>query len=300
MTRTFAPPSRRVLADCVRVATAAPSLHNSQPWVFGISGPAVEVHTDPVRRLAAADPDGREQLISVGAAILNLSLAVRRAGYRAHVDLLPDPDDPTLAARVVAADPAPADERIRTLAAAIPHRHTNRDAFARVPVPAAALTQLRDAAAEEEAVLIVADPAGVAELARSADRWLRSQVDYQRELARWTGPEARHDGVPAWAAGSAPLFGPHTTIAVLATRGDSRLDWLRAGQALQRVLLTATLLGLATTPISQPVEVPEVRRALTGSSPALCAQMVLRIGYGRVCGRTPRRALDDVLLPEAD
>jgi nitroreductase len=298
MTRSFAPPSRRVLADCVRVATAAPSLHNSQPWVFGISGPVIEVHTDPARRLAAADPDGREQLISVGAAILNLRLAVRHAGYRAHVDLLPDPDDPTLAARVIAAHPASADEQVRTLAAAIPHRHTNRDAFARVPVPAAALTRLRDAAAKEDAVLTIADPAGVAELARSAAHWLRSQADYQHELARWTDSEARHDGVPAWAAGSAPLFGPHTTVAILATRGDSSLDWLRAGQALQRVLLTATLLGLATTPISQPVEVPEVRQALAVPSPAFYPQMVLRIGYGRVCGRTPRRALDEVLLPE--
>ncbi|MEU8663301.1 nitroreductase family protein, partial [Actinoplanes philippinensis] len=203
-----------------------------------------------------------------------------------------------LRARVTAAHPAPADELTLSLAGAIAHRHTNREDFAPVPVPAAALARLRDAAAEEDAVLTVADRAGVAELAHSADRWLRSQDDYRRELARWSGPGARHDGVPAWAAGTTPLLGPQTTVAVLATRGDTRLDWLGAGQALQRVLLTATLLGLAATPISQPVEVPAVRRALTVASPAVHAQMVMRVGYGPVCGRTPRRSLDEVLLPD--
>lgn len=85
---------------------------------------------------------------------------------------------------------------------------------------------------------------------------------------------------------------------MLSTDGDARLDWLRAGQALQRVLLTATWLGLATTPISQPVEVPAVRRMLAGPPPGASVQMVLRVGYGRYAGRTPRRPLSQVLLPQ--
>jgi hypothetical protein len=54
-------------------------------------------------------------------------------------------------------------------------------------------------------------------------------------------------------------FEPYPTILVLATDGDSPDDWLHAGQALQRVLLTATWLNLATTPISQPVDIPALR-----------------------------------------
>jgi hypothetical protein len=91
-------------------------------------------------------------------------------------------------------------------------------------------------------------------------------------------------------------FEPSPTILVLATDGDARADWLRAGQALQRVLLTATWLDLATTPISQPVEVPQVRRLLTDPATGPAAQMVLRVGYGKVAGRSPRRALSEVLL----
>ena len=47
----------------------APSLHNSQPWLFH-AGPAhVDVHADRARQLQVLDLAGRELLISVGAAV---------------------------------------------------------------------------------------------------------------------------------------------------------------------------------------------------------------------------------------
>ncbi|GGN84399.1 NAD(P)H nitroreductase [Actinoplanes lobatus] len=320
MSTSFVPPSRRVLIDCVRSAVTAPSLHNSQPWLFRIDGPAVEVYADHGRLLRVVDPEGREQMISVGAAVFTLRVAVRRSGYQTRVQLLPSSDDPALVARVSAARPARLDKVTEALAAAIPHRHTNRGPFAQVPVPRQALSRLRDAAAQEGAILRVAEGESrdaVLEMARTADRWLRERPEYAREMRRWTG-ETYHDGVPTWAAGPWDALGvipvrdfsrlprllrpsepyePHPTILVLVTEGDTRLDWLRAGQALQRVLLTATWLGLAATPISQPVEVPTVRRILTGT-PALPVQIVLRIGYGRTTGRTPRRAVTEVLMPD--
>jgi hypothetical protein len=87
---------------------------------------------------------------------------------------------------------------------------------------------------------------------------------------------------------------------VLATGGDTRRHWVDAGQALQRVLLTATWLNLATTPISQPVEIPAVRRLLTDTRTGKWAQMVLRVGYGRPAATTPRRPLAEVLVPDGD
>jgi hypothetical protein len=289
--------------------------------LFRIAGPTVEVYTDPDRRLSVVDPDGREQLLSVGAAILTLRVAVQRAGYCAEAELLPAEDDPTLAARVSVGRPVPVDKETEALAEAIPHRHTNRGPFAQVPLAPEAAGRLAHAAEREGAVLSVADPDSrdaILDMARSADRWLRERPGYQHEMLRWSGRSVRHDGVPTWAAGpwdalqavpirdfaefsaaprrSEPLE-PHPTILVLATEGDTPRDWLRAGQALQRVLLTATWLGLAATPISQPVEVPAVRKLLAGAPPASWAQMVLRVGYGRTAGRTPRRPLTEVLLP---
>ncbi|BBH69140.1 NAD(P)H nitroreductase [Actinoplanes sp. OR16] len=314
----FVPPARGVLTDCVRLAATAPSLHNSQPWLFRVEPPVIEVFADPARRLPVVDPDGREHLISVGAAVLTLRLAVRHAGYSVREQLcspvLPGNTDPVLAARVTAGRPRGPDPATEALAAAIPRRHTNRWPFARVAVPADAIEKLRGAAAQEGATLTVAGPVArdaILGLARAADRWLRDRPHYAAEIARWTGRDVRHDGVPEWAAGPwdalevMPVrdfaglprerlpFEPHPTVLVLATGGDTPLDWLRAGQALQRVLLTATLLGLATTPISQPVEVPAIREKLSRRP----AQMILRVGYGRTAGRSPRRALNELLLP---
>jgi len=322
MKTTTVPPSRKVLVDCVHTATTAPSLHNSQPWRFRIEGPAVDVYADPGRRLEVVDPAGREQLISVGAAVFTLRLAIQRAGYHAELTTFPRPDEPDLVARVVAGQPTAVGPATEALAEAIPHRHTNRRPFAHTPVPPDVLHHLVDAARREGAVLTVASPAGrdrVLAMAFEAGRRLRDRPGYREELDRWTGYSVRHDGVPVWAVGpwdaleAVPVrdfgefselrrpvepFEPYPTILVLSTDGDARPDWLRAGQALQRVLLTATWQNLATTPISQPVEVPEVRGLLTDAATGLDAQMVLRVGYGKIAGRSPRRPVSEVLLSD--
>lgn len=322
MTTTLVPPSRRVLVECVHAATAAPSLHNSQPWRFLIDGPAVEVYADPRRRLGVVDPAGREQMISLGAAVYTLRLAMRQAGYRCEQTLFPRPDQPDLVARIVAGRPAPVYPSTEALAAAIPHRHTNRWPFAHTPVPPALLRLLVDAARREGAVLTVAGTVGrerIMTMALEAGRRLHDRPGYRQELDRWTVHSRRHDGVPLWAIGpwdaleAVPVrdfgdlstltrpvekFEPYPTILVLSTDGDRRPDWLRAGQALQRVLLTATWQNLATTPISQPVEVQAVRRMLTDPATGLDAQMVIRVGYGKMAGRSPRRPVADVLLPD--
>jgi nitroreductase len=321
MTSTTVMPLRSLVVGCVRTATAAPSLHNSQPWQFRIRRSGVDVYADSARRLRVVDPDGREQLISVGAAVFTLRLALRRAGYGSDVALFPAPDEAELVARVTVTHPAPVTRAVEALAEAIPHRHTNRWPFAHLPVPADILDHLRDAARRECAVLAVAGAGGrdaILGMALAADRRLHARPGYRDELAHWTGEGTRHDGIPGWAAGpgdalkivptrdftetsllprASEKFEPYPAILVLATAGDRRSDWVRAGQALQRVLLAATWKGLAVTPISQPVEVPAVRRLLIDPRSGLTAQMVLRIGYGKAVGQTPRRPLSDVLPP---
>src|SRR5215472_15330294 len=93
----------RVLAGHARlliaVATRAPSVHNTQPWRFRVSPEVVELWTDPRRKLRA-DPSGREMLISCGAALFGLRLAIRSLGYLPVTELLPDPAQLRLMARV--------------------------------------------------------------------------------------------------------------------------------------------------------------------------------------------------------
>jgi len=315
------PLSRDDLRECVRQATTAPSLHNSQPWRFHLEVRTVDVYADPARRLEVLDPHGRELLISVGAALFTLRLAIRRAGRLSDFRLFPETDDPDLVARVRIGRAAAPSKPAEALAAAIPYRHTNRWPFARSVVPADAVEHLTEAARREGTALAVASAVSrdaVLGLSQAADRRLREAGGYRAELARWTLPgTGRRDGIPHSAIGPwdalelLPMrdfgllqphldrvtekFEPYPTIMVLATRGDTARDWANAGQALQRVLLTATWLNLSTTPISQPVEIPAVRRLLTDTEAGVWAQMILRVGYGRPTSATPRRPLGEVL-----
>ena len=310
-----------MLRQCVEAAMLAPSLHNSQPWRFRIDDGAVEVFADRTRQLEVLDPDGRELMISLGAAVFTLRAAMRGEGWIPAVSLLPDPGSLDLVARVRPDRPESPSPAAKRLAAAIGQRHTNRGPFTAAAVAAHAIEDLRAAAEHEGATLTVAGPASrttIIGLGRLAEQRLRAGGGYFAELGRWTRPApGRRDGIPAVAIGPwdalerLPLrdfglvhpqpsrrlerFEAYPTIAVLTTQGDQPADWLRAGQALQRVLLVATGLHLATTPISQPVEVPTVRQVLSDPRRGRWAQMVVRLGYGQPAPATPRRLLDDVL-----
>ena len=302
-----------LVADAVR----APSMHNTQPWRFRLTGSGIDVLLDPQRLLPAGDPTGRAARVACGAAVFNLRLALAVAGTPAHVHLCSSPD---LVARLTPAPTRPPTPAERRLYAAIPHRHSNRYPFADRPVPAAARDDLVRAAREERGWLHVVDtPDGaeaVADLVRTADRMLRTDPAYLSELRAWTGNGA--DGVPDGAGGPEPgqyellarrdfggtpstrEFEREPLLAVLGATGDLRADDVVAGMALQRVLLTATDLGLATSLFTQPVDTPPTRERLR----AVCRRpypphAVLRIGYGQVPHRAGRRAVGQVIVPPA-
>jgi len=310
-----------LLTRCVEQATLAPSLHNSQPWRFRVDGDAVEVYADRSRRLDVLDPSGRELMISVGAAVFTLRAAIRGAGWIPTLSLFPEPGPSDLVARVGLDRPADPSPAARDLAAAIPRRHTNRRPFTAAVVRAHVIEELREAAAHEGATLTLAGPASrvtITALARTAERRLQASGGYYAELGRWTRPApGRRDGIPPAAVGPwdalerLPMrdfglvhpqpsrrgerFEAYPTIALLTTDGDGPAEWVRAGQALQRVLLVATRLHLATTPISQAVEIPSIRDVLSDGRRGRWAQMLVRLGYGAPAPATPRRPLADVL-----
>jgi nitroreductase len=313
-----------VLLDCLRAAVAAPSIHNTQPWLFRIRPDAVEVIVDRGRQLPVLDPDGREMSVSVGAAVFNLRVALSAAGRRPSVTLVPDPADPDLAARVTIGPEHQPSRAARALAAAIARRHTNRRPFADKPIPYGTMEELIGAAVAEGASLLAVGPElrdGVLGLTRTADTRMRSDPAYLAELAAWTTPAGfeRRDGVPRHAFGPRPRdgalplrdlglgrgfpagladFEPDPTVVVLFTPDDTPADWLRAGMALQRLWLTATLRGLAATPMSQLTEIDALRGLLADSFSRSVAQTVVRLGYPvSPALTTPRRPVCDVLLP---
>jgi nitroreductase len=309
------------LQRAVAAGIRAPSLHNSQPWLFRLRDGGIDILADRSRQLAVADGGGWAVRIACGAATLNARLALAAAGTPATATLRPGPADPSLIARLT-----PGPERAPTyleqdLYAAVPRRHSNRKPFWPNPVPAEARVRLREAAHAEGAwldlLLGMTALAGFSQIAHSADRVLRRDFHYQAEMALWTHIDGAGDGVPVSAGG--PVHEPHDLvpqrafggrrrvpgrdfepeplIAVLGTRGDQPIDQIAAGQALQRILLTATDAGLASSMISQPIEVPAAREQLRRSLLRTgMPQMALRIGYGDPGNPTPRRDLADVIV----
>ncbi len=181
----------------------APSVHNSQPWRFAAdAGPRLSLYADTGRRLAAADPDGREMMISCGAALFSVRLALRSLGYIPETTVLPDPSQPTLVAQVSWRERAAADEFERRLSGQLLSRRTHRGAFDPEPLPPGTLAALRAGAAREGAELrIVADDghrAALAAAVQAAEHQLRRDGERLSELARWTPApgSACRDGVP--------------------------------------------------------------------------------------------------------
>ncbi len=307
----------------VDAATRAPSMLNTQPWQFRLGDDQIDLLFDPRRRLPTVDASGWAARIGCGAALLNLRLALAVQGKRAAVRLTPDRDGaPHLLARLTpqpARPPTPTELRLYH---AIPNRHSNRGPFLDKPLPALARAKLIAAAREENARLdLLIGPIAVeaaALMVQSAHDLLARDAGYQAELSAWIRrPETATDGIPVFAGGPAPqpdellprrdFGGPELPIhrdyerdpllAVLSVAGDWPADQIQAGQALQRVLLTATDLGLGGSMFSQPIEVAAVReqlrRALGRQAPP---QMLLRIGYAASAPPSPRRPAEEVIV----
>ncbi|TQM78596.1 hypothetical protein FHX81_0867 [Saccharothrix saharensis] len=308
------------VTDVLTAAALAPSVHNTQPWRFRLAPDRIELHVDPARRLPATDPEDRELRLSCGAALFNLRLALRERGIRPLVTLMPGAEAPGALATVRHGGFRDLDEETRQLIAAIPARRSNRKPFRDAPVPVGHRHALVRAAERERSWLhVVTDRDERARLQGFVARAHRIQCEHpgvRAELTGWTGPRTG-DGIPPTSAGVRPApqdewalrdfqaaertpgkdYESDPLVVVLCSFYDGALAELQAGQALQRVLLTATTLGLSASFLSQAIEVrpvrEELRRALGG---ALEPQTVLRVGFGSPVPAGPRRAVEDLLL----
>ncbi|WP_416981345.1 Acg family FMN-binding oxidoreductase [Streptomyces sp. T028] len=314
-------------AYLVRAAVTAPSPYNTQPWIFVAEDEdrGLEVHADAARRLLLSDPAGREMVISCGAALFNIRLAMRHLGFNPVVEHFPRPSDPAFLARVAWGThrrPSPQDER---LFGALRLRHTARGPFLAEPLPESLTDDLRDHAHRAGATLdLVTDRAGtrhLAELVRIAEETSRSRPECTAEQRRWTWwpGRPRFDGIPVEADGTHPditdfagrdytgltqIFPrppqrrPSRTgpVAILSTDRDDPAAWLRAGEALQRILLEAADHGVMAAFHTQPLEVPalrvEIRRTLSGGAHP---QMIFRLGHPPYVPPLPRRPVAEVL-----
>jgi hypothetical protein len=313
----------------IATAARAPSVHNTQPWRFKVSQDAIELYSDPRRKLWV-DRVGREMLISCGAALFGLRLAIRSLGYQPVTELLPDPANTRLLARVRLGVAMPVTKAERRMLEAIPHRHTHRGPFAARPLPEGLLPGLQhDALAEGATLVYVEQPISyqqLTDIVNAAGR--RQDLDpvARAEVRRWT--RAAHavarDGVPgqafeAPALSPGPQRGrlrqrdfdlgrglgllvnggpPAAATAVLVTRGDGPADWLRAGQGLHRLLAHAATRWVFASLHSQPLEAAAIRSEIRARLKLPGApQMLLQLGVAGTTRATARRPPAELLDP---
>ena len=317
------------LRFALRYAVLAPSSHNTQPWHFIVDGDSVTLCADRLRALPVVDPFDRELIISCGAALFNLRVALSHFGLAYAITLFPSRLDPDVLAHVQVVPEGYCDAALAPLFPAIRQRVTARELFRDEPLPSGVLQQVVDAADAEgaDAVCISSAPVRekVAELVAAADRIQFDDPRFRRELATWIHPRRREDGMPALSAGMTALLDLATPLLAsvvrtfdlggglaaahhalaegspllvcLATSTDDMPAWLSAGQALERLLLVAANAGITASYLNQPVEVSALReqlRALLGMDAV--PQLVLRVGRAkRPAVHSPRRPLADVV-----
>jgi hypothetical protein len=309
----------------LRYAGLAPSVHNTQPWRLTADGDVVEIRADRTRQLTFLDPTGRQLLVSCGAAVEFARLAVRDAGRACTVDVLPEPRDADLIARLRVGGDQPPTTLEKALAEAIPRRYTDRGPYEDRAVPPAVVDDIarhggeldvwvRTLTRDERSalVLVLAD----AEAAEAED------PRYAEELARWTTERKADEGIPpaatpAWPAdrvSDVPLrdftghaVHPHAgdnsadvppgverdAVLMLGTGEDHAGAWVAAGRALGWALLRITAAGLSAQPLGQGIDLAAGRERLRRELDLVGhPQFLLRVGYGTGQPSTPRHASD--------
>jgi hypothetical protein len=270
-----------VLTRVLESADRAPSVHGTRPWWWQGLTDGVALCARPERRLGTTDAEGRDLMISCGAALYSLEVAAAAAGWRAQVHRFPDPTSQLVLAHVrfQQRTPTPGD---LARALALEARHTDRRSGASWPVPAERVAQAAK----------LASTRGVLALPVGAENDLEALLALMAEAAEVQERDRRYAfELERWGQVRRPIDVMDTDAAwlVLATSADEPLSWLRTGEALQAVWLWAVEHGLALLPHSQVLEVATTRRQLQEDlfADTVCPQLVLRLGWSPTAGHQP-------------
>ncbi|MEZ0341273.1 nitroreductase family protein [Mycobacterium sp. pV006] len=316
-------PDAETLRAALALAGRAPSVHNSQPWQWRVGEQSLHLYANPDLLLPHTDPDGRDLMLSCGAALNHCVVALAALGWQAKIRRFPDPADANHLAALTLY-PYPAAELDVALAAAIPRRRTDRRHFSSWPVPGRDIALMGVRAARAGVILRrIDDLDALRHLVTAAASRHLADPEYLAELTTWSGRYASRAGVPARSVPGANGTGPipvrsfaggvlaqppgvradedNAVVVALGTAADDAISRLRAGEAASIVMLTATAQGLACCPITEPLEVAETRETVRADVFGADAhpQIMLRIGWAPLNAdplpSTPRRDLSEIV-----
>jgi nitroreductase len=316
-------PDVETMPSALSLAVRAPSVHNSQPWLWRVGNHSLQLYANRDLQLAHTDPDARDLMLSCGATLNHCAVAFAALGWQAKIHRFPNPADPHHLAAIELYR-YPATELDIGLAAAIPRRRTDRRRYSSWPVPRGDIAVMGARAARAGVTLRRVDETKhLKHLVAEAAHRHAEDAAYLAEMTTWSGQYASTAGVPArsvpggipstalfarsFAGGrlaqtaDAESLHDNAVVVALGTVDDSELSRLRAGEATSLVLLTATALGLASCPVTEPLEIPETRHAVQVDvfGDDGIPQMLLRIGWSPLNAdplpSTPRRDMSEVV-----
>jgi nitroreductase len=316
-------PDTPAVRTALSMATRAPSVHNVQPWFWRVGAESLHLYADPTRHLVHTDPDGRDMMMSCGATLNHCVVALMALGWQSTVHRFPNAAEPRHLASIEVTPAEPVEVDV-ALAAAIPRRRTDRRHFSGWPVSLRDVALMGTRVARMGVSMRRIEASTTLRAAMAQAVWAHvSDREYLDELTMWSGRYSSTAGVPARSAPPSDPHSPvpgrlfagtalaqpdgatpgddHGVLVALGTRADDDLSRLRAGEATSMGLLTATALGLASCPVTEPLEVPQTRDAIRADAfgGTDFPQMLVRIGWAPVNAdplpSTPRRPLDEVV-----
>ncbi len=316
-------PDAATIRAALMLANRAPSVHNTQPWRWRVGEHSLHLYANRDLKLAHTDPDERDLILSCGAALHHCVVAFAALGWQSKIRRFPNPADPDHLASIQL-HRHPASEADVSLAAAIPRRRTDRRTYRSWPVPQRDIGVMGARTARAGVMLRRVEELDKLKSVVTEAAWQhRTDAEYLTELTTWSGRYASTAGVPARntptpdskATIPARTFaGPvlaqpddvdptddNAVVIALGTAEDDEVSRLRAGEATSLVLLTATALGLASCPITEPLEIPETREEIRADvfGGDAYPQMLMRIGWASINAEplpsTPRRDFSETV-----
>ena len=296
--------STEVIKNAVQLACRAPSLHNSQPWHWVVEGSTVHLHRDKDRSLRSTDHSGRETLLGCGAVLDHFRVAMAAAGWTAHVDRFPNPNNHLHLASIDFTPMELVTDGHRRRADAVLTRRTDRLPFDGLPNWPSVESQLRGAVTSDAVRLdVIADELRpeLAQASQLTESLRLYDSYYHAELGWWTGHFETREGIPRSSLVSAsegdrvdvgrnfPVAAAgdrrigvdhdHSTILVLSTYDNESLSVLQCGEMLSAVLLEATMAGLATCTLTHITELEASRHIVaTLIDQTTTPQVLVRVG----------------------
>ena len=311
--------------ELVRLATLAPSSHNTQCWQFRIGPSAISILPDLSRRCPAVDPDDHHLFVSLGCAAENLAQAALANGYSASPLFDGATGEISMALETTKPMASP-------LFQAIPDRQCTRSEFDGKAISPEELRLLEEAGAgdgvqlmlltETKAIEKILEYVTAGNTAQMNDpafvKELKAWIRFGKDEAVRTGDglfsgSSGNASMPRWIGSR--LFDMFYTaknenekyakqlrssagIAIFVSEKKDKAHWVEVGRCYQRFALQASALGIRNAMINQPVEVQALRPQLAtylgigDHRPDL----VVRFGRGPLMPRSMRRPVDDVLV----